>query len=197
MENGLKNMRKRARLTQAQLAELVDVSQVHIANLEDGRNPLNLKRVQQFAKILGCSEPDVWGYSIPKDNVPIIEWNTASLFTQAIFVAEMIEGNLELAVIDGDATGKFALRLNDNSMNKVAPKGSVIIVDTLDRKITDTNIYIFSTRDKSRTIFRIFDHKNKRLVPSSHSDEYEIEPFTSDKADWFIVGKVVSMQKKF
>jgi len=195
MKNGLKNMRKRAGLTQDRLAEIVDMSQVHLANLEDGRKTLNLKRVQQFSKVLGCSEADVWGYTVPQNTVPIIAQVTATLFLQTVFSEEFLEGEFERVTIDGDSKGKFAIQMPDNSMSAVIPEGAFVVIDTYSKKALDGHVYLFCTSDRSRLVIRSFNYESRSMEPQSISNEYQSMQFSSNEADWRIIGQVVSMHK--
>lgn len=63
--NRLREMRKRAGLNQAQLAEVSGATQTAISNYENGRRPLSLHRMRIFAKALGCTVADLLD---PADN---------------------------------------------------------------------------------------------------------------------------------
>lgn len=46
-------------LTQAQLAQAVGIGQAQMSHLERGNKQLNLARLEQIAKVLGCSPVDL------------------------------------------------------------------------------------------------------------------------------------------
>lgn len=56
---GLAARRKRAGLTQAQIAEKIAVEKETISRMESGKISLNLDRLQQFAQIFGCTVADL------------------------------------------------------------------------------------------------------------------------------------------
>lgn len=57
--NRIREMRKRAKLSQVELAELSGVSQPAISQLENDERPLTIDWMRTFAKIFGCSPADL------------------------------------------------------------------------------------------------------------------------------------------
>lgn len=51
----LKGMRKRARMTQADLAEKLKLPQSHISEFESGKRPIPYKHAQQLAQLFGLT----------------------------------------------------------------------------------------------------------------------------------------------
>lgn len=190
MENGLKKMRERAELTQAQLAEAADVSQHYISILEAGKKNLNLKRVKQFANILDCSEAEIWGYPVTGQVIPLLPWDQLKPFT------EDESYDAKNLVIQGSSEGKLALEVEGNSMYNIAPAGSVIVVDTFDRELKDGGLYVFLTQDKAWATFRRFRNEPPRLEPESTISDYGIMHIDNTKPDrdWKSVGRVVEIR---
>lgn len=57
--NRLRDLRKRAHITQEQLAELTGVSQPAISQIENGRLSMDIHWMRAFARILGCAPADL------------------------------------------------------------------------------------------------------------------------------------------
>lgn len=60
----LREARKRANMTQAQLAELAHYTSTCVSQIETGRHPLNLEKAERFAEILGTSAQNLIGEDI-------------------------------------------------------------------------------------------------------------------------------------
>jgi len=197
MENNLKKMRTAAGLTQAQLAEKIDVSQRYIAVLESGKKNLNVKRVGQLAEALDCTEAEIWGYEVAGSPVPIISWVSAGMFLEcgAISGMNQKEDN-DVVLFDGPARGKFALTVQGNSMNRKAEEGSIIIVDTFDRDLIDGKLYVFSDPASHETTFKQYKCEPSRLVPLSTDDGYQALHFSpeEDGSEWHVVGRVIEIR---
>ena len=55
----LKQARLNKKITQEQLAEMIDVSVTYISRIERGSTGINLKRLSEICDILGVSEGDI------------------------------------------------------------------------------------------------------------------------------------------
>lgn len=57
--HNLQRRRKEADLTQKEVARLLGLETETICRMEKGRNPVSLKRLQQFADLYGCTVIDL------------------------------------------------------------------------------------------------------------------------------------------
>ncbi|MEA3036827.1 MAG: hypothetical protein QOH04_2604 [Sphingomonadales bacterium] len=57
--NRLRELRKKAGLTQIELAERTGVSQSAISQIENGETPLNVPWMRTFARVLDCAPADL------------------------------------------------------------------------------------------------------------------------------------------
>lgn len=57
--NRLRELRKAAKLTQAQLAEITGVSQPAISQIENGTRSMDIAWMRTFARALGCAPADL------------------------------------------------------------------------------------------------------------------------------------------
>ena len=59
IKNNIRQLRKKAGLTQEQLAEKIGISQVHLGRLENNARSMDLEQVEKIASALGCKPLDV------------------------------------------------------------------------------------------------------------------------------------------
>ena len=59
IKNNIRQLRKKAGLTQEQLAEKIGISQVHLGRLENNARSMDLEQVEKIAAALGCKPLDV------------------------------------------------------------------------------------------------------------------------------------------
>ncbi|MBR3676555.1 MAG: helix-turn-helix domain-containing protein [Alphaproteobacteria bacterium] len=59
IKNNIRQLRKKAGLTQEQLAEKIGISQVHLGRLENNARSMDLEQVEKIATALGCKPLDV------------------------------------------------------------------------------------------------------------------------------------------
>ncbi len=197
MSNGIKNIRLRQNLTQAQFGEKVGVSQMYVANLENGNKTLNLKRVKQISELFDCTEAEVWGYEIHGNPIPIISQSQAGELSLPMRINQFIDNNDGTIFYEGNPSGKFAVRAEGGSMNRIAQDGSVLIVDTNDSLPIDGQCYIFQSADGKDSTFKRFRRGPERLEPYSTFSAYEDMPMRSDSPneDWNCVGRVIEIRQ--
>lgn len=195
MKIDLKKMREAAGLTQTQLADLVGLSQSYYATMERGEAPISLKKLELFAQALKCSIPEIIGFPSYGNHIPLVDWVSAGGFKDLI--TSQIEGDTVL--FNGNAEGKFATRVAGNSMNKVAPDGSIIIVDINRRELIDGKLYIFGNDVTGENTFKMFKNEPKRLEPCSYDDSYK--PMRMDRINddekWSVKGQVIEVRNNW
>ncbi len=195
MKNNLKKMRQEAGLTQAQVAEAAGLSLRYIAALEAGHRNLNTKRIQQFAKILECAPVALIGDPVAGTRIPILSWVSAGLFTECAFTVGLLQDSLGEVIFDGDGDGKFALAVAGTSMDRVAPDGSLIIVNSRDRTLSEGKSYIFCNPAEGLTTFKRFRDNPPRLEPFSYDAQHESIFFHPEEGlDWVVIGRVLEVR---
>lgn len=97
-------------------------------------------------------------------NVPLISWLAAET---AIAKNDryVISGTEDLIPVSYYRDTLIALRVQDTSMNRVAPNGSIIIVDFSDRILTPEKYYIVKHNDHAT--FKRYRPEPARLEPDS------------------------------
>lgn len=196
MQNNLRKMRKAAGLTQGQLAEKLDIETGNISNWETGRKELNIKRVRQLATILNCTEAEIWGYEITGTTIPIIDWVSAGTFASSDTHNGSSQDNKGSLIYDGKPNGIFALQVNGGSMNRMAPDGSFIIVDSNNSDLVDGKPYVFSNVATDETTFKLYKKDPIRLEPFSTETGYETIKINSprDNDEWRVIGRVIEIR---
>lgn len=108
-------------------------------------------------------------------------------------------GSLREALADAPATfevpshlprGVFALEVDGESMNKIAPMGCDVIVDPSDKQLFSGDLYVLSNEDGEFT-FKRFVQDPARLVPLSSDPTHREIALGNEPIN--IVGRVVSV----
>ena len=86
-----------------------------------------------------------------------------------------------------DVDGIIALRVSGESMNRIAPDGSIILVDTRDDELRDGKRYIFLSGGE--TTFKLYRANPARFEPESTMPHDTI--FPSGRVE--IVGRVIKV----
>lgn len=150
-----------------------------------------------LARLLGMSPTEVLkmaGLDLPPAiAVPMISWVAASQFAE---VAEGIDFSSEYPRIHVDYSRPtlFALEVVGDSMDRVAPEGSIIVVDYLEKELSDRDLAVFS-RD-GETTFKRFraDAKGVWLEPESFNARHApILPAGDTEIE--VVGRVVAVPR--
>ena len=61
----LKNIRKSKKISQEELAELMDISVTSISNIETGKRAISLKTLEKLSKVLNIKIYELFLFSIP------------------------------------------------------------------------------------------------------------------------------------
>jgi len=196
MQNNLRKIRKARKLTQGNLADKVGVSTHIVSNWETGKLNLNLKRVKQLSEVLECTEAEVWGYEVAGRPIPIISWVSAGKFKSCNSFNGISQSDMGTLLYDGEPTGKFALKVEGGSMNRMAPEGSFIIVDGVDRDLIDAKPYVFCNVSTDETTFKLYKKDPVRLEPHSTESGYETIKITSPRNndEWQVIGRVIEVR---
>lgn len=118
--------------------------------------------------------------------VPIIAWVAAGQLGDP---DTQLPAELQTLEISGLPAGDyFGTKAQGDSMNRIAPDGSILVVDRADKDLVRGRRYIFSRRGK--TTFKRFGGTDPyRLDPESLNPENE-SIFPRDGETWDVVGRV-------
>ena len=201
--NKLAEMRKRAGLTQQQLAEKMGVTQQTIWYYENGKREMKSGVLISMSQALGCTVADLLGISNAKGILDAVSTQSKSL---PVF-GRIAAGTAREALSQSDMTHEtpdallkshpesFWLIVSGNSMNKMFPDGSLVLIDPAEEVRNGDIAAIFVNGDDA-TIKRIYFENNAiRLHPESYDQDYRdrvIDNNDPDAPTVRIIGKAVS-----
>lgn len=123
----------------------------------------------------------------PDRVVPILSWVSAGQVADIGNLEDL--GVVERMTVSGLPEGQyFATEVKGDSMDRVSPQGSKIIVNVAERRPIAGGYYIFS-KDGETTYKRYYDFPIKRLEPYSLNPDNKTI-FLID-GEWTVVGRVV------
>ncbi|MGP1255225.1 MAG: LexA family protein [Kiloniellales bacterium] len=163
---------------------------------ENGQRLPGPEQIRDYAKKLNVSY--LWlltGESNPKEladtqtqihHAPIISWVEAGQWTAA---DTLPPGSGEGVIVSHTRSTIFALRVRGNSMDRIAPEGSVIIIDYGDRDLIDGRYYVFRLSNGGDATFKRYRANPTRLEPNSTQPHETIFPEESVE----VIGRVIQV----
>ncbi|MBO9099470.1 MULTISPECIES: LexA family protein [unclassified Rhizobium] len=185
----MKRLRALRGLSQAALAERSGVSQQLISQLENGKNAKTTELPSLAAALdVGVHEidedftPDIEG--IPTAIVPVLSWVSAGTMLLDD-IRDEAKGAIRVASLPptGDWIG---LQVVGDSMDRISPPDSIIIVDRKDKRLVTNACYVIADVDGNAT-YKRYRQNPVRFEPVSTNPKNEtIYP----DQDPLIVGRV-------
>ena len=207
----IKDIRKKLGYTMKELSLIVGVSEATISRWESG-DIANMKQnnIVSLANALNISPLQVLDFddtSIKSNSI------NADLYEYKYFPVSISAGSLEnidsiqeyeLISLSDKILGKYArskniilLKINGESMNKIIPNGSYIVVDTSRNTIhdiKDRDIVVFSENGSYSVKRYINDSVNQRILfkPDSTDDTFTAIEVKYENSEYLrLIGKVV------
>lgn len=167
--NQIAAARKRAGLTIDELAERAGLSSTYVWRMERGERNVSLKNLQKLADALGMSPGDLIE-SKPVADVPILSWVSAGMMARDDVQQDVVG---EIRMSDLDPRGDWiALRVEGDSMDRISPPGSLILVDLTDKALVPNACYIITDTDNQAT-YKRFRSNPPRFEPVSTNPSHE------------------------
>lgn len=198
LQKNLARIRKERRLSQPELSKLAGISQQLISRLERGVD-LTTKKLPELAKALGVApqdldeayrnDPDAQDDEAKVSRIPLLDRVTAGkLKTPASQIP--IEDVPLLAFADLGRGDWFALRLEDDadSMDRVSPPGSTIIVDRADRTLRTGRYYVFSI--DGETTYKMWQEGDPGYLAPYSTNPSHKPVFVKRRRDFEVIGRV-------
>ena len=200
----LQELRKKANLTQQELAKIAGISSGQISLLENDERKITQDSFDKVIYALGISEKDFFGSDLswatipdrfPRP-IPVISWVHAGEFAAASDrwpVGVSGEGD---PVFSSKKVGPyaFALWVEGDSMEPRFMRGDRIIVDPEIKCDNESPCVVWVNGDVS---LKFFKETESEIILTSMNNKYPETRIKKDsKADFRIIGKVVGMDPK-
>lgn len=121
--------------------------------------------------------------------VPVLSWVSAGRLSEVSDIAALPRNLETISVSDLPGGEYFATVVRGDSMDRISPEGSKIIVNASDRDPRPGRYYLFSLRGEA-TYKRYENDPVVRLEPYSTNPLNKIIYPKADK-DWMVIGRVV------
>lgn len=118
----------------------------------------------------GNGNEDIGMPVIRPTGIPLVSWVAASSFVEMGTPPHVADAPMVFAT-DLPAGQFIALQVRGDSMDRVAPDGSLIIVNLRDRELTHRRLYVF--REAGEVTFKRWMTKPDRLEPWSSNPVHE------------------------
>lgn len=153
-----------------EFAELVGTTQATVSRWEQDKARPKDDYLLALARLANQSLPEfLYGRDV---GVPLISWVSAGRLHEAQQIDEQLTDDIERIAVSGLGSGDyFALRVDGDSVNRIAPDGSTIIVDRADRELLDKRFYVFAIGGDAT--FKRYRSNPDRLEPYSYNPEHE------------------------
>ena len=167
--NQIAAVRKRVGLKIEELAERAGLSTTYVWRMERGERNVSLKNLQKLADALGVAPSDLIE-SKPVADVPILSWVSAGMMARDDVQQDVVG---EIRMSDLDPRGEWmALRVEGDSMDRISPPGSLILVDMTDKALVPNACYIITDGDSQAT-YKRFRSNPPRFEPVSTNPSHQ------------------------
>ncbi|MDQ2079508.1 XRE family transcriptional regulator [Xanthobacteraceae bacterium Astr-EGSB] len=175
-------------LSQAEMARRLttelrrDIDRAAVNKMVKGTRDVAADEMLAIETISGVPAPSI--NAITK--VPLIEWVSAGKLSEPASQLAADQAP-QLAFADLGRGDFFALKVEGNSMDRISPEGSIILVNRAERTLVNGRFYVFSLRGKTT-------YKRWRADDPPYLAPYSTDPVHGPifvkKKDFEVVGRV-------
>lgn len=195
--NNIKELRKRAHLSQFELAELCGVHQTAVSQWEQGRTNPDTDMLVALTQIFHTSISTILGLDLPDDPamIPVKGFVQAGTMT---FIED--EDICEFAAISPELARRgdyCALRVRGSSMYPMFQDGDIVII-RLQNTAEDNDIVVALEGGESATLKRLKVQKNGILL-MAENPEYDSLFYTAEQIQKLPItffGKAVEIRRE-
>lgn len=174
----------RGETTLETLSGEVEISVSQLSRYESGHRDPSLAHLKRLAERFNVTVAEVIGETAPKP-VPVVSWVSAGKLRASHPVYE--SDILRVVHVANLPTGDWmALEVDGDSMNRIAPPGSIIVLDRRDDRLLDGKFYVFGN-DEGEATFKRYRSNPERLQPFSTNPDHETHYLTEEMK---LVGRV-------
>lgn len=171
-----------SRQLQRELRRSYDRSIVN--KMVNGERDVSARELVAIERITGHPAPTEVTAEMAR--VPLISWVSAGVLADASTQVP-IEDLPILAFTDLGVGEYFALRVEGDSMDRVSPDGSIIVVNRAERDLLPNRFYIFNARGE--TTYKRWHEQPPYLAPFSTNLQHE-PIFLNRRRDIEVIGRV-------
>lgn len=172
-----------ARRLQARMPKGFDRSKVNKILL--GKRKVSADEMLAIEEITGFPAPaEARSALVP---VPLVDWVSAGKLSDAASQLPVEKVPL-LAFADLGQGDFFATRVRGDSMDRLSPEGSIIIVDRNDKELVGGKCYVFA--HKGETTFKMYQAEDPPYLAPYSTNPANKPIFPKKRGDWEIVGRV-------
>ena len=172
-------------LTIEQLSADVGISVSQMSRIERGEREPKATELTRIADRLGQSVGALFGEDTPR-RVPLLSWVSAGRLSDASSQLPVEDVPL-LAFSDLGSGDFFALRVQGDSMDRISPDGSIIVIDRQEKTLQANKPYVFAIRGEAT--YKLWRPKPPRLEPYSTNPTHSTI-FIERQNELEIVGRV-------
>lgn len=198
--NRLAQVRDHAGMTQQQVAAAIGVTTTGYQNWEYGNTPIKATALRELAKLFGCTTDYLLNISDIKVAVPsaarmlpVFGSISAGTPREALTQSDVMHETPERLYLEHERS--FWLTVSGNSMNRLFPDGSLVLIDP-DEEVRNGDVAVVFVNGDDATLKRVYFEGNAiRLHPESYDPEYRdrvIDSSDPDAPKVRIIGKAVS-----
>ncbi|WAJ27573.1 XRE family transcriptional regulator [Antarcticirhabdus aurantiaca] len=169
----VRDFREQAGLTLEDLAGDIEISVSQLSRIETGKREARLVELQRIADRLHTKVGALIGEPTPIE-VPIVSWVSAGLMHSQDPIRN-VDVQRKVQISDLPPGDWMGLEVQGDSMDRIAPPGSIIVIDRKDIRPRDERFYVFGYDDDGGgTTFKRFRSGDPpRLQPFSTNPDHE------------------------
>lgn len=208
ISSNLKRLMIDNNINNSEMAKILGVSESTVGKWLLEKSVPRMGVIEQLSSYFGVNKSDIleeYNLSTKIES----NFNQYKCFPVSVSAGalEQIDGIIEFdwITLSDELLGKYAgrksiilLKVNGESMNKIIPDGSYIVVDTTKTSVTDLcdkDIVVFTNNGEGYSVKRyVNDTANQRFIFKPESDDDTFTPIIvnyEDSTDLKVVGKVV------
>lgn len=158
-----------------------------VARWEKGERQPRQRYLNELAGVLGTTPADLLrNDQAPNRRIPILGKITAGNWREAV---EDPVGEMSVD-LDTEGENAFGLIVDGDSMDKIAPDGSKVVVNPDDRDLHDKRVYAMAN-DDGETTFKRYMSSPARLEPCSTNEAHK--PIMVSGQPFTVIGRVTRL----
>ena len=167
-----------------EVAARLNIAPARITEMKQGKRRVQPDELAPLAEMLGLAGEGLPEGAMPTSAIPLLGDVPAGSPREAI------EKSRRSIIVPeaGLPSSAYALKVDGDSMDKVAKDGATIVIDPTDRDLFDRSLFVVRNRD-GETTFKQYLDGPARLVPCSTNPEHRIILLGTEEIT--ILGRVI------